>query len=95
MIFSDQRSQSFGKKIGGPNLGSMGLNQAQNEVFHHLLKFGLYVLLKIAYNDSFQQCRTFSRDKIYEKTFWDPIWVKRTNIEPKIRFLAISSSLVH
>ena len=53
MIFSDQRSQSFGKKIGGPNLGSMGLNQAQNEVFHHLLKFGSYVLLKIAYNDSF------------------------------------------
>ena len=72
MIFSDQRSQSFAKKIGGPNLGSMGLNQAQNEAFHHLLKFGSYVLLKIAYNDSFQQSLTFSRDKIYEKRFWDP-----------------------
>ena len=52
MISSDQRSQSFEKKIGDPNLGSMGPNQAQNEVIRHLLKFGSYVLLKIAYNDN-------------------------------------------
>ena len=43
----------FLKKIfAGPNLGSMGLNQAQNEIFCHLLEFGSYVFHEIVYNDS-------------------------------------------
>ena len=37
-------------KIGGPNLGPIGLNQAQNEVFHNFLEFGSLVFHKIAYN---------------------------------------------
>ena len=57
------------KKFGSPKLGSMGLNQAQNEVFRHLLEFGSYVFLEIAYNDSLRQCQTSSRGKIYEKKF--------------------------
>ena len=48
-------------------MGSMGLNQAQNEVFPHLLGFGSYVFLGIAYNDSLLQCLTSSGSKIYTK----------------------------
>ena len=42
------------KKIGGPNLGSMGLTQVQNEVFCHLLEFGSYVFLEITCNDEWR-----------------------------------------
>ena len=35
----------------------------------HLLKFGSYAFLEIAYNDSFQQCLTSSRSKMQEKKF--------------------------
>ena len=54
MISSDQRSQIFEvkKKIGGPNLGPTGLNQAQNEIFCHFMEFGSNALLEIAYNNS-------------------------------------------
>ena len=48
----------FGKKIGGPNLGPMGLNQ-----------FGSYVFLEIEYDGSLQQCLTSSRAKTCEKSF--------------------------
>ena len=38
----------FLKKIfGSLNLGLVGLNQAQNEVFHHLLKLGSSVFLEL------------------------------------------------
>ena len=58
---------TFLKKIfGDPNLGSMGLIQAQNEVFRHLLEFESYVFLEIIYNDSLGQCLTSSRVKIHE-----------------------------
>ena len=40
------------KKFGDPNLGPTGQNQAQNEVFHHFLEFGLQDFLEIAYDDS-------------------------------------------
>ena len=60
------------KEIGSPNLGSMGLNQAQNEVFRHLLEFGSYVFLEIAYNDSLRQCLKSKRGKTHKKTFWGP-----------------------
>ena len=53
------------------NLGSMGLNQAQNEVFHHFLEFGSYCFLEIAYNDSWQQCLISSRGKTHKK-IWRP-----------------------
>ena len=44
---------SFLKKyFGGPNLGPMGLNQAQNEVLRHFIEFGSYFFLEIAYSDS-------------------------------------------
>ena len=38
----------------------MGLNQAQNEVFHNLVEFGSYVFVEITYSDSLQQCLTSS-----------------------------------
>ena len=57
------------KKISGPNLGAMGLNQAQNEVFYHFLEFGSYVFLEIAYNETLQQFITSNRGTTYEKIF--------------------------
>ena len=86
----------FLKKIfGSPNLGSMGLIQAQNEVFRHLLEFGSYVFLEIVYNDSLGQCLTSSRVKIHEKKFEVQIWAKRTKIGLEIRFSNIFPSLLH
>ena len=67
------------RKFGDLNLGSMGLNLAQNEVFGYLHEFGSYVFLEIAYDDSLRQCLTSSRGKIHEK-----------KIGPDIRFFAIS-----
>ena len=49
------------------NLGPMGLNQTQNEVFLHSLDFGSLVFLEIAYNDNLQQCLAFSKGKTHEK----------------------------
>ena len=42
----------FKKKIGGYNLGRMGLNHAQNEIIHHFPEFGSKVFLEIEYEDS-------------------------------------------
>ena len=50
------KARFFNKKNGGSNLGLMGLNQAQNKVFRHLLEFGSYAFLEIEQNDSFRQC---------------------------------------
>ena len=41
------------KKIGGPNLGQMAKNRAQNYVSCHFLKFGSLVFLEIAYNHNY------------------------------------------
>ena len=65
MIVTDEAR--FKKKIGGPNLNPMGLNQAKNEVFRYFVQFGPYVFLEIAYNDSLRQCLTSSRGKTHEK----------------------------
>ena len=51
------------KKIDSLNLGTMGLNQVQIEVFCHFLEFGSLIFLEIACNHSLQQCLTSSRDK--------------------------------
>ena len=59
------------KNIGGSSLGPMGLNQAQIEIFPHLLEFGSLVFLEIVYNDSLQQFLTSSRGKSYEN-IWGP-----------------------
>ena len=48
------------KKIGSLNLDPIGLNQAQNEVFHHFIEFGSYDFLEIAYHNSLWQCLTSS-----------------------------------
>ena len=40
--------------------------------FFHFLKCGPFVFLKIALNDSLQQCLTSSRGKSLEKIFWGP-----------------------
>ena len=56
----------FLKKNGGANLGQMGQNRAQNKGFCYFLKFDSLVFLKIAYNDSLQQCLTASRGKTYK-----------------------------
>ena len=61
------KARFFNKKNGGSNLGLMGLNQAQNKVFRHLLEFGSYAFLEIAQNDSFRQCLSSSRGEIHEK----------------------------
>ena len=55
------------KKKCSPNLGPACLNQAQSEVFCHFLTFSSLVFFEIAYNDSLQQCLTFSRGKAHEK----------------------------
>ena len=82
------------KKIGGPNLGSVGLNQTQNEVFRHLFESGSYVFLEVAYNDSFRQCLTSSSGKIQEKKIGTQIWAEQAKIGPDFRFFAIFSCLV-
>ena len=41
-------ARSLKKKFGGPNLGPMDLNQADNKFFCNFLKFKLYVFLEIA-----------------------------------------------
>ena len=74
----------FLKKNGGPNLGPMDLNHAQNEIFRHFLEFGSYVFLEIAYNDSLRQCLTSSRGKT--RVFGAQIWAKRAKLGPKISF---------
>ena len=58
------------KNFGGPYLGPMGLNQAQNDVFHSFLEFGSYFFLEIAYNNRLQQCLTSSRGKTHKTIFW-------------------------
>ena len=73
----------------------MGLNRAQNEVFHHLLKFGSYVFLEIAYNDNLPQCQTSSRGKIHEKKLGALVCAKQAITGPENRFFDIFSSLVH
>ena len=79
----------LGKKIDGPNLGSAGLNQAQNQVFRNFIGFGSHVFLEIAYYDSLRQCPTSNRDKTDEKTFGS------INLGQTGQNRAIFSSLVH
>ena len=67
----------------------MGLSQAQNQVFRHLLEFGSYFYYEIAYDDSLRQCLTSARGKISEKKIGAQIWLKRTKTGPEIRFFAI------
>ena len=57
------------KIIGGSNVGSADLNQAQVEVF---LEFGSLIFLEISYNNGLQQFLTSSRGKTHEKHFWGP-----------------------
>ena len=83
------------KKLGwgGANQGERVQNQSQNFFFFfHFLKFGSVVFLKIAYNDSLQQCITFCRCKTSKKVFGraGKIWAK---IGLETRFLTIFSSL--
>ena len=90
MICGDWQSKI--NKNGDPTLG---LNYAQNEVFHNLLAFGSSVFLEIAYSDSFEQCLTSSRVKTFGKSFGGPIWPKRAKITLAIRFFAIWFRLVY
>ena len=80
-----------------PKFGRNWLSQVQNEVFYHFLKFRSLLFLELAYNDSLQQCLTFSGVKTYthRKIFQAQIWAKRAKIRPKIRFSVIFSSLFH
>ena len=48
-------------------MGQMGQIEPSTRFFCHFLKFGSLVFLEIAYNDSLQQCMTFSRDKAHEE----------------------------
>ena len=70
----------------------MGLNQAQNEVFPHLLEFGSYVFLEIAYNDSLLQCLTSSGSKIRKKSFETQIWAKWAKSGRKFVFSPFSQA---
>ena len=71
-------------------MGSMRLNQAQNEVFCHFVKFRSCVFLAIAYRERLQQYVTSSGGKTNEKKFWG-----EDLDQPEISFFAIFSSLVH
>ena len=97
MISSDWRNQIFENKILRPKFepNKQAKIRPKNEVFRYFLEFGSLAFLEIAYNNSLQQCLTPSRGKTHEKNFGTKIWVKRTKIEPEIRFFAIFSSLVH
>ena len=61
------KARFFKKKFGGPNLGSMGQNEAQNAGF--FIEFGSYAFLEIACSDSLQQFLTSNRSKTHEKKF--------------------------
>ena len=78
--------------FGGSNLGPMGLNHAQNEVFCHFLEFESYVFLEIAYDDSLRQFLTSRSGKTHEKNF---LGAKQSKMGPKISFFTIFTSLVH
>ena len=54
-------SRFLRKKNGGRTLVPLGLSQAQIEFFLSFFEFGSLVFLEITYNDSLQQCLTFSR----------------------------------
>ena len=85
---------NFIKKFWHPELGPMGLSQAQNDVFCHFLKPGLYVLLEIECDDNLQQCLRSSRSKTYNKKIGTQIWVKWSKSDPKLRFLSLSQVLL-
>ena len=68
------------------NLGSMGLNQAQNEVFHHFLEFGSNCFLEIAYNVSWQQCLISSRGKTHKKNLGPKFGPNESKSVPKLGF---------
>ena len=80
----------FRKKIGGPNLSPMGLNQAQNKVFPHFLEFGSYVFLEIEYDDSLREYLTSSRGKIHEKNLGRKFWSNGPKSGPKLGFSPFS-----
>ena len=86
------KARFFNKKNGGSNLGLMGLNQAQNKVFRHLLEFGSYAFLEIAQNDSFRQCLSSSRGEIHEKKkkLRSKFGSNRPKSVPKLGFLPFS-----
>ena len=70
MLSSDCRSQIFEmKKFDDPNFSQRCLNQSQNWVFCHFLKFGSLVFFEIAYKNSMQQFLTSSRGKIHKFFF--------------------------
>ena len=75
------------KKIGGSNVGSADLNQAQVEVF---LEFGSFIFLEISYNNGLQQFLTFFyflvEVKPTKNIFGAQIWAKWAKICPEISF---------
>ena len=83
------------KEFGGLNSAPTSLNQAQNEIFTHFIKFGSCAFCEIEYDDSLRQCLTSSRGKIHEKNFGPQILTKQQKMGSEIRFLAIFSSLIH
>ena len=68
-LVTDKARFFWGGGIGSPNLGQ---NRPPNKFFCYFLKFGSLVFFETAYNDSLQQCLTFSWGKIHKKSFWDP-----------------------
>ena len=83
------------KKIGGPNLDSTVLNQAQNEIFCHFIEFGSHVLFEIAYNDSLHltisKYLRSSRCKTLEKNLGGPKFGPNgTKSDPKLGFSPFS-----
>ena len=81
------KAKFLNKKIWWPQFEPTDLNQTHNDVFRHFLEFGSYVFLKIANDNSLQQCLTFSGGKTQEKNFWFLIWDKWPEIGPKLGFL--------
>ena len=79
------------KNFWGPNLGQRCQNRPGTRFFFHFLKFGTFVFLEIAYNNSLQQCITSSRGKIHQKNhikfFGAQIWAKDAKIGLELSFL--------
>ena len=59
----------WGKKFWGPKFGP---KLSWKLGFLTFLQLASLVFFEIAYDDSLQQCLTFSRGKIHKKKFWDP-----------------------
>ena len=99
MTSSDCWSQIFEEKLAIRILATWVQIGPKARLFSRFLKFDSLLFLKIAYNDSLQQCLTPNRGKIHGKRNLGgegggPKYAQRSQNWAKTRFFVIFSSLV-